>query len=176
MKFHSLILAAGLALPVASFAKEEEKEKSLTLEQVPAKVAAAITAAAGKEAVRIKAEKEDGVDAFEAKWLAGGHKHEITVATDGTVLSQEEVIPLESAPAAVQAAIKAMASSGKLESVEKVTEKDRVIYEAAFEGTESVLEVKFDANGKELKRETEKKHKKDGKEEKDDEDEDDEKE
>lgn len=180
MKASHVIMAAGLLLPLAGFAKEEkekEEEKSLTLDQVPAQVAAAIKTAAGAEKVKIKAEKEDGVDAFEAKWSVGGHKHEITVKPDGAVISEEEAIALESAPAPVQAAIKSLASAGELEVVEKVTEHAAAgavtIYEAAFESKEGKLEVKFDATGKETARETEKKDKKEEKDDHEDGEEDD---
>ncbi|MGC4016751.1 MAG: hypothetical protein QM755_19885 [Luteolibacter sp.] len=165
-KSASILILAGLALPVVLSAKEEKK--GLTLDQVPAKVATAIRAAAGNEAVRIKAEKEDGVDAFEAKWSAGGNKHEITVGTDGTVISQEDVIAADAAPAAVQAAIKGIAAGGKVEKVEKVTEKGATTYEAEIETAAGEVEVKFDASGKELARETKGKEKEGKDEEKDD--------
>jgi len=166
-KSATILILAGLALPVILSAKEDKK--GLTLDQVPAKVAAAIRAAAGNEPVQIKAEKEDGVDAFEAKWSAAGSKHEITVGADGTVLSQEDVIAVDAAPAPVQAAIKGVAAGGKVEKVEKVTEKATTVYEAEIETAAGEVEVKFDASGKEIARETKGKEK-DEKEEKDDDD------
>ncbi|MFD0892758.1 hypothetical protein KBB96_15150 [Luteolibacter ambystomatis] len=166
-KSATILILAGLALPVILSAKEEKK--GLALDQVPAKVAAAIRAAAGNEPVQIKAEKEDGVDAFEAKWSAAGHKHEITVGADGTVLSQEEVIAADAAPAPVQAAIKTVAAGGKVEKVEKVTEKGTTVYEAEIETAAGEVEVKFDASGKEIARETKGKEKEEN-EEKDDDD------
>lgn len=162
-----ILILAGFALSVILSAKEEKK--GLTLDQVPAKVATAIRAAAGNEAVQVKAEKEDGVDAFEAKWSAGGSKHEITVGADGAVLSQEDVISLNAAPTAVQTSIKGVAAGGKVEKVEKVTEKGTTVYEAEIETAAGEVEVKFDTSGKEIARENKGKEKEE-KEEKDDDD------
>ncbi len=177
------MIATLLALPVAASAKEG-KNKSLTLDQLPAKVAESIKKAIGESPAVIKAEKEDGIDAFEAKWEVKGKQHEITVSAEGAVIVEEEVIALEAAPEAVQAAIKKVPN--KLIAIEKMTDKDGVKYEAAFKDNEGKLEVKFDAAGKEVARELEKKggddeaDEKDGKDGakagKDDEDEDDEEE
>ena len=161
MKHHRILMIA-CALPLAAFAKEK---KDLDLDKIPAKAAEAIRAAAGNEKVTIKAEKEEGTEAFEAKWSAGGHQQEITVTAEGVVISREEVIPLESAPAPVQAAVREIAKDNPLVAIEKVTEKEGVIYEAGFKSAEGKLEVKFDADGKEKDRKIEKK----GKEKEDDE-------
>jgi len=155
MNLTHLVLVSSLTLPLAAMAKEE-----LTLQQIPAKAAAAIQAAAGKETVKIESEKEDGADAYEAKWSAGGSKHKITVAADGTTIVQEDVIALDTAPAPVQAAINALSSSGKLSKVEKENGKKGLQYEAVFETATGKLEVMFDASGKELSRETKSKEKK----------------
>ncbi|BCU75432.1 hypothetical protein [Luteolibacter sp. LG18] len=154
MKIATTLIATVLALPLAASAKDG----GLTLEQIPAKAAAAIQAAAGKEAVKIEAEKEDGTESYEAKWTAGGTKHEISVTADGTVLLREDVIALEAAPAPVQEAIKKVAAAGKLEKVEQETGKKYTgtVYEAEIKTAEGKLEVKFDATGKEIERETEK--------------------
>lgn len=154
MKTNSIIVIAALAFVPGAYAKE--KEKGLSMDQLPAAVAAAIRGAAGNEQVRIKQEKEDGAEAYEAQWSAGGHKHELTVSTDGAVLSREEEIGIDAAPAPVQAAVKALVGEGTLEKIEKVTEKDATIYEVEIEGKDGDLEVKFDAAGKELAREQEK--------------------
>jgi len=162
----SVVTAALLAATAAPLAAKEEK--GLTIDQLPAEVSKPILAAAGKAPLTLKKEKEDGVEAYEAKWEASGHKHEITVATSGAVLSEEEVIPVESAPEPVRAAIKAVGS--ELSGVEKATAKGSVTYEAAFKTADGKLEVKFDANGKELSREEagkKKEHKHEEKEEED---------
>lgn len=152
------MIATLLALPVAASAKEG-KNKSLTLDQLPAKVAESIKKAIGESPAVIKAEKEDGIDAFEAKWEVKGKQHEITVSAEGAVIVEEEVIALEAAPEAVQAAIKKVPN--ELVAIEKMTDKDGVKYEAAFKDKEGKLEVKFDAAGKEVAREVEKKGRED---------------
>jgi len=172
----SINVLVALALVSGAYA-EKEKDKDLSLEQVPANVAEAIRGTAGKAEVRISQEKEDGKEAYEAKWLAGGHKHELVVLGDGTILSQEDEIAIDAAPAPVQAAVSALAGEGKLEKIEKVTENGTTVYEAEIEGKDGDLEVKFDAAGKELAREQEKEEAgdKDGKRGKEDGDKDDDK-
>jgi uncharacterized membrane protein YkoI len=69
---------------------------------------------------------------------------------------KDHVVPWSEVPAAVQAAITAEAKGGKVESVERSTEKKGVTYEAKVklaDGDE--LEIETDANGKVLKVERE---------------------
>lgn len=152
MKTHHLIIAA-LAVTHFAFAAEDA-EKPVKLEDVPAAVAKAIKAAAGNAKLKeLLREKEDGVEAIEAVWEVNGRVHEITVALDGTVLSEEEIIPLDEAPAAVQAAIKKEAGDRKIIEIERVKEKGKLLFEAVIKTAKGTLELKLDEAGKELERE-----------------------
>ncbi len=152
MKTHHLIITA-LALSPFAFATEDS-EKPVKLQDLPAAVAKAIKAAAGDAKLKeLKSEKEDGVESVEAVWEVKGRVHEITVALDGTVLSEEEIIPLNEAPAAVQAAINKEAGDRKIIEVERVKEKGKTLFEAVIKTAKGRLELKLNEAGKELERE-----------------------
>lgn len=145
-------------LGMASFTHAEDKEQPLTLEQVPAAVAATIKKAIGGEKLhKLEKENEEGAVAYEAKWSSQGKKHEILVAEDGAVLSEELVIELTEAPQAVQDAINKEAAGGKVTKVEKEVAKGVTTYEAEIKTAKGETELKLDANGKVLKAEKEEK-------------------
>ena len=120
----------------------------------PAAVAKAIKAAAGDAKLgKVSLGDEDGTPAYETTWEAGGHKHEIAVAKDGTVLSLEEIIKLDEAPEAVRAAIAKEAGANEVLEVEKVLAKGKTHYEAEIKKGSGKEAVSFDAKGKVLERE-----------------------
>ena len=169
---YTLALLAAFAVP--HFIFSEEDDKPVKWEDVPAPVAAAVKAAAGDaklEAVVLG--EEDGVAAYETTWMAGGHKHEIAVAKDGTVLGLEEIITLAEAPEAVRAAIAKEAGDHKVSEVEKVIAKGKTTFEATIEKGKGKVVVTLDEKGKVLEREDSgsEKAEKDDKDEKDEKDE-----
>jgi uncharacterized protein YpmB len=169
-----------LAFP--QFAFGEEDDKPVKFEELPAAVAAAIKGAAGEAKLdTLVMGDEDGTPAYEASWQAGGHKHEIAVAKDGSVMGLEEIITLAETPEAVRAAMTKEAGGNKMLEVEKVLEKGKTTYEVTIQKGKTKEAVSFSEDGKLLERETpdeenaDKKDKEDKDEEKDDEKDDDEK-
>ena len=149
---HIITLLAALAAPHFVFAEEEDKPVKFA--DLPAAVAKAIKAAAGDAKLgKVALGDEDGTPAYETTWQAGGHKHEIAVARDGTVLSLEEIIKLDEAPEAVRVAIAREAGGNKVLEVEKVLEKGKTCYEAEIKKGSGRVVVRFDAKGKVLERE-----------------------
>lgn len=167
---YTIAILAVFALP--HFAFGEEDDKPVKFEELPAAVAAAIKAAAGDAKLGdIVLGDEDGTPAYEATWEATGHKYEIAVAKDGSVLGQEEIITLAETPTAVRAAMTKEAGTNKVLEVEKILEKGKTTYEFTVQKGEAKEAVAFNEDGKILERENtdaEKTEKKDEKE-KDDE-------
>ena len=166
MKLKTFIpMLAALALAHHVFAEEDDKPVSFA--NLPAAVATAIKEAAGDAKLEsIVLGDEDGTPAYEATWNAGGHKHEIAVAKDGTVLCIEEIITLKEAPEAVQEAITKEAGSREVLEVEKVIAKGKTVYEAEIKEGKGKMTVTFTEAGKVLEREnaaTEKAEKKEKK-------------
>ena len=150
---HTLLLLAALAVPHFVFAAEEG-DKPVKFADLPPAVAKAMKDAAGDAELKdIELGDEDGTPAYEAVWTANGHKHEIAVAKDGTVLSLEEIISLKEAPEAVRAAIVKEAGDSKVIEVEKVLAKGKTTYEAVIKKGKGKVQVTFDEAGKVLERE-----------------------
>ena len=61
---------------------------------------------------------------------------------------KEETIKLKKAPEAVQAAIKKAAGTDKIKQVEKITEGDKVTYDATIVRGGKEIEIKFAPDGK----------------------------
>ena len=149
---YTIAVLAMLALP--NFAIAEEEDQPVKFEQLPAAVAAAIKGAAGDATLGvIVLGDEDGTPAYEATWEAKGHKHEIAVAKDGTVLGLEEIITLAEAPEAVHAAMTKVAGQNKMLEVEKVLEKGKTHYEVTIEKGKTKEAISFSEDGKLLGRE-----------------------
>lgn len=151
-----------MAVPTLAFA--EAGDKPVKESELPPAVAKAIKSAAAEAKLGpITLGDEDGKKAYEAKWQAGGRKHEITVAVDGKVLSVEEIIPLAEAPEAVRAAVAHEEGGAQVKEVEKVLADGKTSYEVDLKSGKTKGEVVFDKNGKVIKREKEegKKEKKD---------------
>ncbi len=149
---HIITLLAALAVPHFVFA--EEADKPVKFDELPAAVAKAIKEAAGDAKLgKITLGDEDGTPAYETKWEAGGHKHEIAVAKDGKVLSLEEIITLAEAPEVIRTAIVKEAGDKKVLEVEKVLENGKTFFEAEIKNGKGKLTVRFDDTGKVLERE-----------------------
>jgi len=118
----------GLTFVWAEEKKGEEKEQKVTIEQVPAKVKAAIHKYAGSNAIKeISKEAKHGTDIYEASWMVGEMKQEVELAADGSLLELEEKVDAADVPEAVQkAAAKALEGATKITYVRKTI----VMYEA----------------------------------------------
>lgn len=151
--YQFIFVVAALAVPQFAMAEEEE-DKPVQFGDLPASVSSVIKKEAGDAKLGdIVFGDEDGTPAYETTWQAGGHKHEIAVAKDGTVLSLEEIITAAEAPEAVQKAIAAEAGANKVLEVEKVLEKGKTHYEAEIQKGAGKSAVSFTAEGKVMERE-----------------------
>lgn len=142
----ALAIVAGNA--AHSFAKEETDE-TMSLSQTPKSVQKTIKAHASEaEIKRIEKGDEDGKVVYEVQLIKTGKKTEITIASDGTLLSVEEEVSLSEVPEAVRKTIQAKAGSGKVESVEKVTKDGKTSYEAKVTTGDKKVEIKIASDGK----------------------------
>ena len=94
--------------------------------------------AGGAKIIEVERDREHGVLVYEAKWVKNGTQHEAAVTAEGALLELEEIIPVEKAPAAVQAAIAKHFPANAKVVVEK---KTIIVYEA---------EARIDGKEKEL--------------------------
>lgn len=119
---------------------------NLTLDQIPQAAREALQKLAGENKIlAVEAEKEHGIQVYEAKWVANGTRTEAEVTADGALLEMEESIK----PGAVPEAVRAAAEKA-LAGAEKITyERQTVVFyeaEAKIDGKEK--EVKISPAGK----------------------------
>jgi len=184
-----LVFAAALLFALAATASADEggkceKEKRVTLDQVPAAVKATILKEAkGAKIKELEKEVKKGKVVYEAEFIADGKEIEIKVAPDGKLLEREvedeehrekegrheddddddddddgerEVkVTLDQVPAAVKAAILKAAGGAKIKEIEKEVKKGKVVYEAEFVADGKEIEIKVAPDGKLLGRKVE---------------------
>jgi hypothetical protein len=139
-----LSILLGLCLSQPAIAGEVRIDVAALPASVKATIAAkyvgGTTAAASREKIK-------GVDRYEATVHIGTRSLDLAFATDGTVIEEEEVIPLTSAPAPVQAALKARYGSWTVSRVERAVTRTQTVFDAALKKGTSTQEVVLDSNG-----------------------------
>ncbi len=142
----ALVLTCGLA---AAATAQDKKLKRSGLPPAVGKTADAQTA--GATVRRYSSETEDGQLEYEVALTVNGHRKDVTIAPDGTVLEIEEEVALDSLPAAVRAGLTQAAAGGKIGKVESLTKKGVLVaYEAhVLTGTKR-SEVQVRPDGKPL--------------------------
>jgi hypothetical protein len=157
------ILAAALVLAVcASFAGADEEK--VPLDKVPAKVLDAVKAKfANAELVGASREKENNEVIYEVSIKHEGHKIDVELKEDGTILLYEKTIDAKDLPGKVTNAVKEKYGKVTYKVAEEVFKKDKLeYYEVVVETAEKkVFEAEVSAEGKILKEEEKKKKEKD---------------
>lgn len=121
----ALSLGAGLA--------QENKDKTLALQRLPAAVQKTIQAELkGGEIKNISKETEHGVAQYEVETMLNGKHRDFNVDASGKLLLVEEETSIDSIPAAAKAAIWTRAGSGRLGMVELLIRGGETMYEAAY--------------------------------------------
>ena len=147
-----VLVSAGLALCIGAVATQKlvEGERSLSIEQVPPAVRAALLAQGGTLG-EIEMEAEDGQAVYEADVTIDGKEVEVKVAADGTVLGKEaedgddgddededdgdddedeEQVSLAEVPGTVQATLVKEAAGAEIKEVKKENEDGKIVYSA----------------------------------------------
>ncbi len=144
MKTSIRIAIALTALAVSSLCGAETKVKLQNLPPAVQKMVQAETAHA--TLVGLTKEVENGKLNYEIETKVNGRSRDLSVDANGTILSVEEEVPLDSVPAVAKAAIEKKAAQGKVLKVEKVSENGKVTYEAAIsvKGKNSEIQIAED--------------------------------
>ncbi len=153
-----LVLVGVAVVGIASFGAGagEEREETVTLDQVPLEVKATILAeAAGGEIREIERETKDGKTVYEAEFVLDGREVEIKVAPDGTLLDRavegedddDEGVRAEDVPAAARAALRKLAGGARILKVEREREEGVEVYEAEWRDKGTKHEAAVTADG-----------------------------
>jgi hypothetical protein len=139
--------------PKKALAKAEAGETKITKKDVPAAVIAAFEKAYPKATLKgFSKEVEKGQTLYEVESVEGKMTRDATYSADGKVVAVEESMDMKDVPAAVQQALEKKYPKAKVNLAEKVMEGTSVGYEFKVTTAEGKkAEVKFDANGKEVK-------------------------
>jgi uncharacterized membrane protein YkoI len=159
------MIAFGLISGLTTWAAEE-KDETVTMSQVPAKVQKTIKQHASEtEIKKIEKGDVDGQTAYEFEIEKAGKKSEVTILPNGKLLNTEEEVTLAEIPEAAQKALNDASVGGKIVSTEKLVEKGKTVYEAIIEKGGKQVEISVAPDGKVVGKE-DVKEAKEGKEEK----------
>ena len=147
----SIVLFTGLSFVAAA---AEENEQQVSLEKLPAAVAKALKAQAGKDKItNVSKESDDGKTVYEATFKRNGHVHDVTVNENGKLVSDEEELSASEAPQKIREAIDREFPGARIEKFERIKEGGKTNYEALLSGKKKREEIKFSDGGKVLERE-----------------------
>ncbi|MCP3099872.1 PepSY-like domain-containing protein [Myxococcus sp. K15C18031901] len=126
------------------------KDVALQPSEVPAAVKTAVaTKYPGAKAQRFSKEKEKGQSVYEVVLDSGSRQVEVSLAEDGSILSEEQTLTLQELPAEVsQSLAKSPYASARVQRIEKETKGDTVRYELVIEQQGKKQELVFDGQGK----------------------------
>lgn len=142
-----VVTVLGLMGWVVAAKAEDEK---LALDKVPAAVMKAVKAKfPGAQVREAEKEVEDGKTTYEIALTHDGHKMDVSVKEDGTILEVEKELAVKDLPKAVAAAVKAKYPKGSVTKAEEITADDKKTYEVvvAVEGKKP-FEIELDSKGK----------------------------
>jgi hypothetical protein len=144
--------APVLLLTCAMAAQAAAQDKRLKRSDLPPAVQkTADEQSAGATVRGYASETEDGKLEYEVALTVHGHRRNVTIAPDGTLLEIEEEVVLASLPAAVRAGLMHAAGSGKIVKVESLTKRGAIVaYEAQVRTGAKRSEVQVGPDGKPL--------------------------
>lgn len=94
-------------------------------------------------------EVEKGQTFYEAELKVNGHNKDLLIDSSGAIVEIEEMVALNSLPAAVKATILKSAGKGRIISVESITKSNTIeAYEAHVSRAGKKSEIKVGADGK----------------------------
>jgi uncharacterized membrane protein YkoI len=164
-----VLVGAGLTVCIGAVATQQlaEDERSVSIEQVPAAVKAALLAQAQGSAIEeIEMENENDQATYEADVTIDGKEVEVKVAANGIVLGKEaddedegddednengdedeEQVSLADVPGEVQATLVKEAAGAEIKEIEKENEDGQVIYSADVIVGGQEVEIKIAPDG-----------------------------
>jgi hypothetical protein len=153
MRFHWITtIALAAVLSFASQSVAEEQEKKIERSNLPPAVEKTVAAQSQAATIRgFSEETENGQKLYEVKLMLDGHKKNILMDANGSIVEVEEQVAMESLSPAVRDGLQAKAGSGKLVKVESITKNSKLVaYEARVMTNGKKSEVQVGPDGKPL--------------------------
>jgi hypothetical protein len=145
------IAAAVLAITQIATAQEKRIDRSAL---PPAVEKAVQIETQGATIKGFAQEREHSKTFYEAETVVNGHTRDVLFAADGSITEIEEEVAFNSLPADVQAALTQKAAGAKINKVESLTKKGKLVaYEAAITKGKTNKEIQVGPDGKNLAKE-----------------------
>lgn len=142
------IAVSIFALTLTAAAQEKKIERSAL---PPAVEKAVLTETQGATIKGFAQEREHGKTFYEAETTVNGHSRDVLFAADGSIAEIEEEVVFDSLPAKVQAALTKKAAGAKINKVESLTKKGKLVaYEAAIVKGAKNSEIQVGPEGQNL--------------------------
>jgi uncharacterized membrane protein YkoI len=127
----------------------QAKEERVKMSDLPPAVQATVKEQGKGATIRgLAKEVEGGKTRYEVEMTVNGHGKDIEMDENGQVVEVEEVVSLNSLPAAAKAAIEKGAGSGRVLKVESVMHGSTLVfYEASVQKSGKKSEVRVDPQG-----------------------------
>jgi hypothetical protein len=145
-----LIVAVLIAAPSFAATTAKKAPPKLTVESLPAAVQKTVHAESDSAVIRgISKEKgEGGKWVYEIETMVKDMSHDYIVAEDGTVLTSERQVKLESLPEAARATLTKAAGKNPIRIIESVTKAGKLeYYEAQVGSAKASKEIKVSPEG-----------------------------
>ncbi len=145
-------IALTVVLSCALQSLAEEQEKKIERSSLPPAVEKMVAAQSQRATIRgFSEEIENGQKLYEVKLMVDGHKKNILMDANGTIVEVEEQVAMESLPSVVRDGLQAKAGSGKVIKVESITKNNRLVaYEAKVMTNGKKSEVQVGPDGRPL--------------------------
>jgi uncharacterized membrane protein YkoI len=141
-------VVAGLAIASTVMAQE----KKLTRAQLPPAVEKTVAEQSKGATIRgLSTEIDNGKKVYEASLTVNGHARDVSIDEQGNVLEIEDQVTLASLPPAVRNALTKAAGAGKIEKVESLSKRGKLVaYEAAVKTGTKRSEIQVGPDGQKL--------------------------
>ena len=153
----ALIAATLLAAPTfaatattkAAATTTHKAPPKLTIESLPEAVQKTVHTESDGAVIRgISKEKENGKWVYEIETMVNDMSHDYIVGEDGTVLTSERQVKLESLPEAARATLSKAAGKSEIRIIESVTKAGKLeYYEAQVGSAKASKEIKVSPEG-----------------------------
>jgi len=143
------LLLTALMAASTSFAATTKAPPKLTLESLPEAVQKTVKAEAEGAVIHdISKEKEGGKWVYEIETMIKDMSHDFIVAEDGTLLTSERQVTLDSLPAPARATLTKAAGKSTIRIIESVTKAGKLeYYEAQVGSAKASKEIKVSPEG-----------------------------
>ena len=150
------ILLAFTYLPKSVIPHSANIDTPVEFKDLPAATAKTIQVIVGNaKIISLVLATDETPYVFEAIWFDGQHHRAISVAADGSIVTEEKSLTSAETPEVIQKAIKQEAASNPVTAVLSLLEKQQQSYNVAITKRCQTVTAKFDATGKVTRRSTE---------------------